>query len=194
MDRLKCRCDFLLSPRSNRLTAICESLEAQLGLTSAGLDLVPRKNRLLCALAEDRRLVVFDDVGWTTPRLASFLESAMARVPVWMVSRSDRSWDIGHVWPRLGRVERIRVPPLHLAETRAVVTSAVAAGLIPQGALTIVPWLHRRSGGRPLVLRRLFAELAAHAYDLANPRALRRLDLDRRIQEARTDAVFPHEA
>jgi hypothetical protein len=185
---LQNRCDFLLCPQSDRLAAICESLEAQLGLNADHLKLVPRKNRVLRTLAEARRTVVFDGVGWTTPRLASFLECVLARGPVWIVARSDHSWDIGHVWPLLNRVERVELQPFHLMETRECVAAAVAAGLIPREALNIVEWLHQRSKGSPLVLRELFEELAARRYDLSNPSALRRLDLDRRIHE-----VFPED-
>lgn len=180
---LQSQCDFLLCPQSDRLAAICESLEAQLGLNSDHLKLVPRKNRVLRTLAEARSAVVFDGVGWTTPRLASFLECVLARGPVWIVARSDHSWDIGHVWPLLNRVERVELQPFHLMETRECVAAAVAAGLIPCEALNIVEWLHHRSKGSPLVLCKLFEELAAHHYDLANRHALRRLDLDRRIHE-----------
>lgn len=184
--RLKLQCDFLLCPQADRLAAICECLEAQLGLNPDDLRLVRRKNRVLQALAEAKRPVVFDGVGWTTPRLASFLEGVMARVPVWIATRSEHSWDIGHVWPLLNRVERVELHPFHLAETRELVAATVAAGLIPREAANIVEWLHHRSQGSPLVLRELFAELAAHSYDLSQPSALRRLDLDRRIHE-----VFP---
>ncbi len=175
--------ELLMSPQSERLAAICESLEAQLGLNTDHLKLVPRKNRVLRALAEAKRTVVFDGVGWTTPRLSSFLECVMARVPVWIVARSDHSWDIGHVWPLLNRVERVELLPFHPAETRECVAAAVAAGLIPRDALNIVEWLQHRSKGSPLVLRELLEELATHHYDLSSPLALRRLDLDRRIHE-----------
>jgi hypothetical protein len=62
----------------------------------------------------------------------------------------------------------------------------VQAGIIPAKVRNIAEWLHRRSAGSPLVLRELFEELATGKYDLANPYALRRLDLDRRIHE-----IFP---
>jgi hypothetical protein len=144
---------------------------------------------VLRALAGLKRTVVFNGVGWTTPKLSSFLECVMARAPVWIATRSDHSWDIGHVWPLLNRVERVELHPFSPAETRECVAKAVAAGLIPRDALNIVEWLHHRSKGSPLVLRELLEELAAHRYDLNNPSALRRLDLDRRIHE-----VCPGEA
>lgn len=188
VNHLKGELGLLLSPHSAHLGSICENLEPQLGLNPDGLKLIPRKNRLLRALAEDGRTVVFDGVGWTSPRLSSFFECVMQRVPTWLCARSEHSWDIGHVWPLLGRVERIELPPFHPAETRAFVVATVAAGLIPREALNIVAWLHQHSRGRPLVLAELFEELATQAYDLGNPLALRRLNLDRRIRE-----MFPGE-
>jgi len=183
---LKDKLGLLVSPQSERLASICESLETGLGLEVGGLKLPQRKQRLLRALAGAKRTVVFDGIGWTTPKLSSFLEGVMERAPVWVCARSERSWDIGHFWTWLVRFERVELPPFHPAETRALVLATVEAGLIPREALTIVAWLHHRSNGSPLVLRELFAELAARDYDLNSQTALRRLNLDRRIHE-----VFP---
>jgi hypothetical protein len=180
------RLPLLICPESVRLSEIYSALEGQLGLDAGDLKLVPRKNRVLRALAGSKRTVVFDGLGWTTPKLSSFLECVMARVPVWIAARSDHSWDIGHVWPLLNRVERVELHSFQPTETRALVEAAVEAGLIPGEALEVVKWLHYRSEGSPLVLRELLEELAAHPCDLSNPHALRRLDLDRRIHE-----VFP---
>lgn len=183
---LEDKLDLLVCPHSGKLSSICDSLEAQLGLTVGDIRLPERKRRLRHALAGAGRTVVFDEVGWTTPRLGSFFESMMERVPVWICTRSGRSRDIGHFWPLLVRFETVEVHPFRPAETRAGVAAAVEAGLIPRETLNLVGWLHRRSGGSPLVLHELIQELAVRDYDLANPHALRRLDLDRRIHE-----VFP---
>lgn len=129
---------------------------------------------------------MFDGLGWTTPKLGSFLESVMERVPVWLGTRSEHSWDIGHFWTLLVRFERVEVHSFHLVETQALVEAAVKRGIIPPDTLRIVEWLQRRSAGRPLVLREVFEELAHGHYDLSSPLALRGLDLDRRIHE-----VFP---
>jgi len=175
------RLPVLVCPRSVRLSDICGALEQAFGLEAADLKQVQRKNRLLLALAGTEPTVVFDGVGWTTPRLSSFLECVMARTPVWISARSEHSWDIGHVWPLLGRVERVEVHPFHPAETRALVEAAVRDGVVSSEAWRIVEWLHRRSGGVPLVLRELLEELASGHYDLTSTHALRRLELDRRI-------------
>jgi hypothetical protein len=183
---LASRLPLLICPQSVRLAEICGALEGQLGLDTGGLKLVPRKNRLLRALAGSKRTVVFDGLTWTTPKLASFIECVMERAPVWICARSEHSWDIGHFWTWLVRFEKVDLKPFHPAETRVLVSAAVKAGLIPRESVNIVEWLHHRSEGNPLVLRELFEELAARRYDLSNPFALRRLNLDRRIHE-----VFP---
>jgi predicted ATPase len=177
---------LLLCPHSEHLGEICDSLEAELRLPAADGKLTKRKQRLRAALAEAGKTVVFDGLAWTTPKLSSFLESVVARVPVWLCARSEHSWDIGHFWTMLVRFERVELNPFRLGETRALVAAAVKRGMIPPETLRIVEWLQRRSAGSPLVLRELFEELATGQYDLSNPLALRRLDLDRRIHE-----IFP---
>lgn len=183
VDHLKGALGLLICPESEQLGAICESLEAGLELHARGLRLPERKQRVIRALTDVNRTVVFDGVGWTTPKLSSFLESVMERVPVWIVTRSDHPWDIGHFWTCLVRFERVRLKPFHRSETRALVSAAVAAGLIPRGALNVVEWLHGQAKGSPRVLHGLLETLAAGDYDLSNPWALRRLKLDRRIHE-----------
>ncbi len=174
---------LLLCPHSEHLGDICDRLEMELGLDTGDLKLVPRKRRLRQALAEAGKTVVFDGLGWTTPKLSSFLETVSGRVPVWIATRSEHPWDIGHFWTLLVRFERVEVHPFHLAETQALVEAAVKRGIIPPDTLRIVEWLQRRSAGSPLVLREVFEELATGHYDLSSPHALRRLDLDRRIHE-----------
>jgi len=180
---LASRLPLLICPQSGRLSDMVGALENQLGLEAGEQHLIPRKNRLLLALAGAQQIVVFDGVGWTTPRLSSFIECVMERAAVWIATRSEHSWDIGHVWPLLGHFERVKLNPFHPAETRELVAAASVAGLIPREALNIVAWMHRRSNGCPLVLRELLKELATGRYDLTNPHALKLLDLDRRIHE-----------
>ena len=177
---------LVFSGKSAHLGGICEGLEPQLGLTPAGLKLLERKKRLREALGTAGRVVVFDGVGWTGPKVSSFLESVAERVPVWICTRSEHPWDIGHFWPLLARFARVEVHPFCLSETQALVVAAVRAGGIPPRAREIVGWLQRRSGGVPLVLRELLEEVATGKYDLTSRNALERLNLDRRIHE-----VFP---
>ncbi|MGO8927107.1 MAG: AAA family ATPase [Limisphaerales bacterium] len=184
--QLRQQLSLLVSAKSAHLGAICEDVELQLALEPAGRKLFQRKQRLREALAAAGRTIVFDGVGWISPKLSSFFESVTERAPVWICTRSEHPWDIGHFWPLLVRFERVELRPFHLSETQALVEAAVQARLIPPETRSIVEWLHRRSGGSPLVLRELFEELATGKYDLNSPLALRRLDLDRRIHE-----VFP---
>jgi len=185
---LRRRLRLLWCSHSEHLGEICDSLEGELGLSAADLKLIQRKPRLRQALAEAGKTVVFDDLAWTTPKLSSFLESVMERVPVWLCARSEHSWDIGHFWTLLVRFEPVEVPPFRLAQTQSLVEAAVRHGLIPPDALNIVEWLHRRSAGLPLVLRELLEELASGKHDLSNPHGLRLLDLDRRIH-----GLFPQD-
>jgi DNA polymerase III delta prime subunit len=186
VNHLKAGLGLLLCPQSGHVGSICESLEPQLGLARRDLKLVQRKQHLRQALAQAGRTVVFDGVNWTTPKLSSFLELAMERAPIWICARSEHAHDIGHFWTWLVRFEKIQLHAFQPAQTRELVMAAIQAGQIPREAMNIVQWLHRRSNGSPLILRQLFEELAALSYDLGNPRALRRLDLDRRIHQ-----VFP---
>jgi hypothetical protein len=186
VEHLRQQLSLLVSARSAHLGEICEGLEPQLGLYPAGLKLLERKKRLRETLGAAGRTVAFDGVGWTGPKVSSFFESVTERAPVWICTRSEHPWDIGHFWPLLARFARVDLRPFHLAETQSLVEAAVESGTIPPETRNIVEWLHRRSGGSLLVLRELFEELATGKYDLNNPLALRRLDLDRRIHE-----VFP---
>jgi hypothetical protein len=183
VEQLRQQLSLLVSARSAHLGAICDDLELQLGLEPAGRKLLQRKQRLREAVAAAGRTVVFDGVGWISPKLSSFFESVTERAPVWICAHSDHPWDIGHFWPLLVRFARVEVRPFHPSETQALVEAAVHARLVPPETRSIADWLQRRSGGSPLLLRELFDELATGKYDLNNPLALRRLDLDRRIHE-----------
>lgn len=178
---------LLVSAKSAHLGEICEGLEAQVGLNPAGLRLLLRKQRLREALGAAGRVVVFDGVGWTGPKVSSFLEGVTERAPVWICARSEHPWDIGHFWPLLVRFERVEVRPFNLSEMQALVEAAVGAGRIPAKAGGIVEWLQRRSGGIPLVSRELLEELASGRYDPDRAFDLKLLDLDRRIHRAVPD-------
>lgn len=180
------RLRLVVCAESVRLLGVCEALEGALGLAAGGERLIQRKNRILEALRGSDATVVFDGVGWTTPKLSSFLGSVTERVPVWVVTRSEHSWDIGHFCTMLARFERVKLQPFHRSETQEMIETAARTGELPAESLRLVDWLHRRSGGSPLLLRELCEELATGKYDLASPYALRRLELDRRIHE-----VFP---
>lgn len=175
--------NLLLCPRSERLSDICAALEPAFGLEAEALPLVQRKNRLLARLGDRAHTIVFDGVNWTTPKLSRFIENVSERALVWIAGRSEHPWDIGHVWPLLGRFERVWLAPLRPAETRALVIAAVERGVVPAATQRFVAWLHRRSGGLPRALYRLLEELATGQYDLEKPQDRRLLDLDRRIHD-----------
>jgi len=174
-------------PASERLSEICEVLEREFDLEAGDLHLVRRKNRVLKSLKGTRRTVVFDGASWTTPKLTTFIENVSERVPVWLCARSDHPWDIGRIWPLLVRFEHVELKPFHPSETLLLVGAVVRGGSVPADTLNIVEWLHRHAAGSPKVLWKLLEEIARGHYDLSQPLALRRLDLDRRIHD-----IFPN--
>lgn len=183
VSHLKEELPLLVCPQSERLGAICESLEVQLGLDNTDFKLPRRKQRLFRALADAKQTVVFDGVGWTTPKLSSFLEGVMERVPIWICTRSEHPWDIGHFWPLLVRFTRVEQRPFRLQDTQALVATVVQRGTVPAEAMEIVGWLYRTSAGNPGRLCKLLKELANGHYDVRNPRSLRLLKLDYRIHD-----------
>jgi hypothetical protein len=180
---------FILCPESETLGGICDRLETGLNSPAPRLPLVRRKNRLIKMLAEIHQTVVFDGVGWTTPKVSSFLESVMERVPIWICARSELALDIGHFWPLLARFESVELRPFHPKETQKLVEAAVAKNLVSEKSLEIVGQLHRRAEGNPKILCELLTEIAHSHYDLSHPHSLRLLELDRRIHE-----IFPTKA
>jgi hypothetical protein len=80
----------------------------------------------------------------------------------------------------------VELKPFHPGETVTLVQAAVRSGSVLADTLKIAEWLHRHAAGNPKVLCELLEEIARGHYDLSNPLALRRLDLDRRIHE-----IFP---
>ena len=177
------RLSLVVSGRSDHLGEVCDELEPQFGLSGVGQRLLRRKQRVREGVAAAGRTVVFDGVGWTGPKVASFFESVMERAPVWICTRSELAHDIGHFWPLLVRFERVEARAFHLSETKALMEAVIAAKRVPAEVAEIADWLHRRSGGSPLVLRQLLEALASGRYDLKCRASLRRLDLDRRINE-----------
>ena len=173
---------LLVSAVSGHFGAICGSLEPEVGLEGAGLRLLERKRRLRAALGGCGRTVVFDGVGWTGPKVSSFIESVAERTSVWVCARSEHPWDIGHIWPLLARFARVEVRAFHLSETRALVEAAVRAWGVPGGALDAVERLHRLAGGVPHVLCDLLERLGTGLYDPHRLFDLKLLDLDRRIE------------
>jgi len=103
-------------------------------------------------------------------------------VPVWIATRSEHPWDIGHLWPLLTRFTHVELQPFRLADTCEVMKRLVKAGKIPAYALEAAQPLHRLSAGVPQVLGELLEGVATGGYDLHTRFGLRLLDLDRRIQ------------
>lgn len=173
---------LVICEESVRLLGICEALELGLGLEE-GQRLVQRKNRILDALRGLDCTVVFDGLGWTTPKVSSFLGCVAERVPIWVVACSEHSWDIGHFWTMLAGFCRVEVKRFHPSETREVIERLVSANELPQATLESVEALHRLSGGSPRVLGELLERLARGVYDLHKSCGLKLLELDRQIEK-----------
>jgi len=172
---------LLVCAKSETLGGICGHLENELNLPAPNLPLVQRKNRLLKILAEIKPTVVFDSVGWTTPKISSFLEGAMERTPIWICARSELAREIGHFWPLLARFEKVELPPFRFSETNVLLAATIESGQIPPSVKPFARRLHHLSGGLPLALRELLEQFAGGHYDLSHRASLQLLELDRRI-------------
>jgi hypothetical protein len=172
---------LIVCPKSATLGEICSCLEAEFHLTAPNFPLVQRKNRLLETLAATRQTAVFDDVGRTTPKISSFLESAMERAPIWICARSELARDIGHFWPLLARCEKIELRPFRFSETNALLAASIESGQVPPSVKPFARQLHQLTGGLPLALRELLEQFAVGHYDLSHRAGLQLLELDRRI-------------
>ena len=173
---------LVLCVQSETLGEICCNLEGELHFSATPAPLVQRKNRLLKILAEIGQTVVFDGMGWTTPKISSFLQNAMERTPVWICARSELAGNIGHIWPLLARFEKIELRPFRFSETNALLIAAVESGQIPPSVKPFARQLHRLSAGLPLALCELFKQFATGHYDLSRRAGLQLLELDRRIK------------
>jgi hypothetical protein len=189
IERIRAPFGLCICPNSERLSEICEALEREFQQEPGGLHLVRRKNRLLEKLKGTNRTVVFDGVVWTTPKLAGFIENVSTRAPVWICTRSEHPWDIGRVWPLLARFERVEIKPFHPAETRALIASAVARGIVPPRTADAADRLHHLGAGNPRMLCDLLNQLAGGRYDPRKKFDRRLLDLDRRIQQLSAPVV-----
>jgi hypothetical protein len=167
---------------NTRFQPIRNHLEIELNFHTPHPPLVQRKNRLLKILAQTRWTVVFDGVNWTTPKVSSFLESAMERAPVWICARSELARGIGHFWPLLARFEKIELGPFRFSETNALLATVVESGQIPPSVKLFARQLHQLSGGLPRTLCELLEQLAVGHYNLSHRAGLQLLELDRRIK------------
>lgn len=181
--QIRQHCPLLGSEDTSSLRRICDSMERQLGWTHRKLDVIERKNRLLAYLARRGEPVAFDHVAHTTPRVARFIARLGESIPIWIACRSDRSHEIGHIWPELYKFTRVELALLDSDETRMLIEQAVEQGNIQPDARVHTDELHRMSGGNPRILEELLIELAARQYKIDSSFGLDLLDLDRRIHE-----------
>jgi hypothetical protein len=138
---------------------------------------------LLAYLLRREEPLAFDHVARTLPRVARFIAYLAEQIPIWITCRSDRSQDIGQIWPELYKFARVELLPLGQIETRTLIDEAVAQGNVRVDARKCADELHRMSGGNPRILEELLIELAAREYEIDSSFGLDLLDLDRRIHE-----------
>jgi hypothetical protein len=172
---------LLICEDTSRLRRICDSIERQLGWTHYKLNVIERKNRLLSHVERRGEPVAFDHVALTPPRVARFMALLAEKIPIWIVCRSDRAHDIGHIWEDLYKFMRLEIAPFAAEDTGQFILEAIAEGNIQPDARNHLDELHRMSEGNPRVLEELLMELASREYKMDGLCGLDLLDLDRRI-------------
>jgi hypothetical protein len=176
-------CPLLICEETSSLRRICDGIEQQLGWSHHKLDVIERKNRLLVHLERRDEPVAFDHVAHTPPRVARFIAHLGEHIPIWIVCRSYRREEIGHIWQELYKFTCVEISPLAREEIRTLIEQAVAQGNIQADVCEHADELHRMSGGNPRVLEELLIELATREYKMDSLFGLDLLDLDRRIHE-----------
>jgi predicted AAA+ superfamily ATPase len=168
---------------TSSLVRLCDCLGNRVGWSHEKLGIIVRKNRLLRYLRTHPDPIVLDHVAETGPRVARFISHLVDELPVWIVCRSDRRRDIGHVWENLYRFVRVEIPPFTEREAAHLIEVAVDSGKIQPDAVRHCAVLYRISRGSPHILQELITELAARRYNMNNPAGLRLLELDRKIHK-----------
>ncbi len=97
--------------------------------------------------------------------------------------------DIGNIWRHLYKFFCLELGPLSMANTKALVEAAVAAGNIQSGAGRHVARSHRLTRGNPRILEELLVGLSARHHDIGEPFGPGLLDLDRRIHDLASESA-----
>lgn len=168
---------------TSSLGRLCDCLGNRIGWSHEKLGIIVRKNRLLRYLRTHPDPIVLDHVAETGPRVARFIGHLLDDLSVWIVCRSDRRRDIGHVWENLYRFVRVEIPPFTEREAANLIEVAVDSGKIQPDAVRHCAVFYRISQGSPHILQELITELAARKYNLNSAAGLRLLELDRTIHK-----------
>lgn len=171
---------MLPAPRCNSLGSLLAALEPAAGLVRGRLKLAARVHRLASRLPETGRTVAIDHATRMPPRVAHLIRALAFRQPVWVVARSPRAAELGHLWPYLFLFHRLEVPPFTLAETRTYLSRIDFPGDRDR-LVSSARALHRLSAGHPATLAALANELRARPAVLQSAPALERLTVHARI-------------
>lgn len=191
LNQVRSRAPLLYCEDTSKLSRICDALERHFGWNHSRLNIIERKNRILAYVEKRGQPIAFDHVAHIPPRIARFMAHLSRHVPVWIACRSEAPADIGRIWEYLSGFIRFPVSPLDKAGVRQLVTQAVSNRAIQPDALGHIEVLHRLSHGNPRLLEELFIELAARKYKIETSFGRCLLDLDRRIQELKTNLAPP---
>jgi predicted AAA+ superfamily ATPase len=168
---------------TSSLGRLCDCLGNRAGWSHEKLRIIARKNRLLRYLRTHPDPIVLDHVAKTGPRVARFIGHLLDDLSVWIVCRSDRRRDIGHVWENLYRFVRVEIPPFTEREAAHLIEVAVDSGKIQPDAVRHCAVLYRICQGSPHILQELITELGARKYNMNSAAGLRLLELDRTIHK-----------
>ena len=166
---------------TSSLGRLCDCLGSRIGWSQEKMGIIVRKNQLLRYLRTHPDPIVLDHVAETGPRVARFIGHLLDDLSVWIVCRSDRRRDIGHVWENLYRFVRVEIPPFTEREAAHLIAVAVDSGKIQPDGVRHCAVLYRMCQGSPHILQELITKLATRKYNMNSAAGLRLLELDRRI-------------
>ncbi|MCM8760579.1 MAG: hypothetical protein NC938_05310 [Candidatus Omnitrophica bacterium] len=127
--------------------------------------------------------IIFDHMGYSTPKYSSFLEYLLERkLPLIVISRGTKKKDIGHLHFLLNNFEKIEISNFDKTKTDLLVDHYVNEfGIKAKRTDSFKKEIFRFSNGNPKMVRQL-CSLARHPkYHKNDFIDVRLMDLDRRI-------------
>ena len=183
-EALRGMADVLYCSNTATLKSACEALLAQLNLTVLEADNIVRKRAILKATASRNCHVVFDHVGWVSPKVLSFLQNIHESHPMMIVTRSVAWSEMGHLRMILWDFDQIELAPLSQEATRRVLRARMKElQLRAPDAEQFEAEVLRIAGHNLHVLMELCQQAASGKYVFGKHLSTQLLDLDRRIKQ-----------